>query len=998
MATKEKNREECLLLELEDLRRRLAEAEETLRAMRTGEVDAPVVSGPGGIAMLAEEKLSRAVLEQAEQPIIVCDEHGRIVRASRNTRLLCGKDPVQLSFDAALPLRLQSDGEKEAIPPFQIAQVLQGKVFHEAEASYLRRDGQVLSLLLNARPLLGVDNEVLGAVVALTDITARRQADRERQEMLEELQQANVALQSQAEELQIQTEEMHSQAQELHCGIEDLAALTEKLETQGKFLEAVLEQMPGGVLIAAAPSGKLILGNRQVEEIWRHPCLAAADNRECCRFQGFHADGRPYQPEEWPLARSINHGEVVSDQEIFLIRGDGSPGVISVSSAPIRNREGCIVAGVATSFDITARKLAEEALRDSEERYRLLVESSPEAIAVHTDGRFVFLNPAGAKLFGAQRAQELIGKSVIDFVHPDFRKIGEQRLIQVPKQGKPSAFRELQILRLDRQAAKVETRAQRINYQGMPSVQVLIRDITERTRAEAALRESEARFRTIFEGAPIGIVLADVSGRLLAVNSALENMLGYRAEELTHRSFEEITHPEDLGKNLALFKEMLAGKRSHYFLEKRYLHKDGHVVWANLAVSLGGGADGSPQFCIGMVEDIAARKAAEAALERAREELEKRVKERTAALESAYDQLLREVAERRQAEKFSHDLFLSPLIGFYLAQERKFRLVNPGFAHITGFSREELKGRDCLDLVHPEDRGHVRENAVQMLKGAGSPSYEYRTVTKSGEVRWIMETVASSQYRGKRATLGHFMDITARRQAEEALKESEQRLRFLTSQLLTAQERERKRISKDLHDDLGQSLMVLKMQVRGVERQLASNLPGALEECAQTLKYIDEIIENVRRLSRDLSPALLEDLGLSLALRRLFDEFVRYHGVSISLNMDDLTGVYLHEEEIIIYRIFQELLTNIAKHAGATEVAVAVKKKRQAVSFQVADNGQGFDWQRLQARDAAERGLGLAAMDERVRMLGGELAISSRPGKGTRIVFTIPLKQRQAGI
>jgi PAS domain S-box-containing protein len=881
MATKKKSREECLPLELEELRRRLAEAEETLRARRASEVEAPVVSIPAGErtepncskALLAEEQLTRAVLEQAEEPIIVCDQRGRIVRASRTARLFCGEDPVQQSFDTTLPLRLQSDGKHQASPPFQIAQVLEGKVFQEAEASYLRRDGQVLSLLLNARPLLGGDNEVLGAVVALTDLTARRQADRERQEMLEELQQANWALHRQAEELQIQTEEMHSQAEELQQGIEELATLTERLETQGKFLEAVLEQMPGGVIIAAAPSGRLILGNRQVEEIWRHPCLAAADIRECCRFQGFHADGRPYQPEEWPLARSINHGEVVSDEEIFIIRGDGSPGVISVSSAPIRNREGCIIAGVATSFDITTRN-----------------------------------------------------------------------------------------------------------------------------RAEAALRESEARFRAIFARAPIGIVLTDVSGRLLAVNRALEKMLGYQAEELTHRSFEEITHPEDLGKNLKLFKEMLAGKRTGYRLEKRYLHKDGHVVWANLAVSMGGGADGSPQFCIGMVEDITARKTAEEALQRARAELEKRVKERTADLESAYDQLHREVAERRQAEKFSHDLFLSPLIGFYLAQEKKFRLVNPGFAHITGFSREELKGRDCLSLVHPEDRDHVREKAVQMLKGADFPFYEYRTITRSGEVRWIMETVASSQYRGKRATLGHFMDITARRQAEEALKESEQRLRFLTSQLLTAQERERKRISKDLHDDLGQSLMVLKMQVRGVERQLAANLPGCQEECTETLKYIDEIVENVRRLSRDLSPALLEDLGLSLALRHLFDEFYRYHGVRISLSMDDLAGVYLHEEEIIIYRIFQELLTNIAKHAGATGVAVAVKKKRQAVSFQVADNGQGFDWQRLQARDAAERGLGLAAMDERVRMLRGELAIRSRPGKGTRITFTLPLERRQAGI
>ncbi len=647
----------------------------------------------------------------------------------------------------------------------------------------------------------------------------------------------------------------------------------------------------------------------------------------------------------------------------------------------------------ATLADSNARQWAEAALLESEERYRLLVDHSPEAIVVHTDGVFVFVNGAGVELFGGDNPEQFLGKSVLDFIHPDFRETIGQRIRRVQDRGEEAGLRETRILRLDGRPVEVEATAQRIIYQGKPSVQVLIRDITARKQAEEALRENEARFRAIFEGAPIGVVLSDATGRLLSANSALEQMLGYRAEELADRSFEEITHPEDVGKNLALFREALAGQRDSYRLEKRYLHKDGHHVWADLAVSIVRGADGEPRFCIGMVEDITARKQAEAALEALHQQLEQRVKERTAELESAYERLRREVTERRKAEKFSADLFASPLIGFYIAQDRKFKLVNPGFEQTSGFSLAELQDRECLSLVHPEDREMVRAKAVEMLKGQRTRAYEYRTQTSQGETKWILETVVSSHYQGKPATLGNFLDITLQKQAEANLAESAEQLRFLAAQLLAAQEKERQRLARDLHDDLGQSMMVLKLQMRAVERSLSPEMSGTRQDCLRALEFIDEVIDNVRRLSRDLSPALLEDLGLFEALKHLLGEFARLHKVKVRVDLEDITKVFHPEVEIIIYRIFQELLTNIAKHAEATEVAVAIKKEAGAVSFRVGDNGRGFDRQQVQADDATQRGLGLAAMDERVRMLGGELRIVSRLGQGTHIAFTIPLER-----
>lgn len=235
-------------------------------------------------------------------------------------------------------------------------------------------------------------------------------------------------------------------------------------------------------------------------------------------------------------------------------------------------------------------------------------------------------------------------------------------------------------------------------------------------------------------------------------------------------------------------------------------------------------------------------------------------------------------------------------------------------------------------------------------------------------------------------------EVVERLQAEYALSESRERLRYLSSQLMAAQEAERKRISLDLHDGLGQSLTYMKLTIRHVMNSLPAEMVELRQECQRLLDYVGATVEDVRRLCRQLVPCLLEDIGLYTALENLINEFERLHDSEVSMNMDDnFNQLFDLEAKTAIYRIFQEALNNVAKHAQATQVAITINNEGNLVSFSLEDNGTGFDREQVHTRDASERGIGLTAMEERVRMLGGTLEIDSRKKVGTRISIKIPV-------
>jgi PAS domain S-box-containing protein len=521
-------------------------------------------------------------------------------------------------------------------------------------------------------------------------------------------------------------------------------------------------------------------------------------------------------------------------------------------------------------------------------------------------------------------------------------------------------------------------------------IRMAVTDISDREQAREALHQSEEKYRLLFDEMISGYALHElifdskgkpVDSLILEVNKAIEWHTGFKKEQLIGKTVREIL-PDTEQDWFEKFAEVVVTGNPIQF-ENYHQQLDKHFMVSAFRLSEGQVA--------ATFTDITDRRRFQKELQKAHDELEKRVEERTVELSKTNEQLKQEIEERKQAEKALSEselryrtLFdVSTGAIFLESLEGRILHCNTSACEMFGYSKEELIGLTVADLV-PQDVAKTIPDIIKNKMSTGAIFIETINKRKDGHV-FPVEVSARLITLGKEQLIFvHVHDITKRKLAESEM-------RRLSSRLLHAQENERRRIALELHDELGQDLTVLKLHIDFIKRKLPMD-PSAMQKAFEdVLLEVKQTIEKVRRISRDLSPSVLVDLGLNAALRGMLKSFAKHSNIEIASDIPDTKNLFSSEQQIAVYRIFQEIITNISKHAHATKVSIVGKKENSKVFFKVKDNGIGFDIEQINAMYALDKGLGLAAMAERVKMLDGHFEISSQVSSGTRIAFEVPI-------
>ncbi len=698
--------------------------------------------------------------------------------------------------------------------------------------------------------------------------------------------------------------------------------------------------------------------------------------------------------------------------ELTHTRKDGRRIVVASRWALQRDKEDRPTAILEINRDITQRKQAEA----GRARLAAILEATSDLVGTaDLKGRLLYLNRAGRHMVGLGADDDISHLTTKD-LQPEW---ADRILLE---SGCVEAIRH--------EVWSGETAFLGPDGREIPTSQVLIahkdakneveffstvaRDITESQRAAEALKEVNSRLQTLVQACPLAIIARNLEGKIISWNPAAERMFGWTQDEVIGGPLPTIPPGEEQAFEI-LDQRKLEGE-TRLGLELRRQRRDSSLI--NVSLSSAPLQDGAGHMTgtMGIIEDITERKRMEETL--------RKVSRALKAITECHQALIRATNE---AELLNEVCRIIVEVGGYrmawvgYAESDAAKSIRPvaqeGFA--DGYVEQlqltwanQSRGRGpvgkairrgkpviCRDTCVDRDLAFIREEArkrgyasILALPLRDKGTFGALAIYAVDHDAFDKEEIHLLMGLANDLAFG----ITAlraqeeRQQAEAALKATGRELRLLASRLLSFQEQERRRVARELHDELGQALTVMKIHLVAIEEKLTPDQQPLKAGCEQMLSYIDTVIENVRRLAWDLSPSSLEDLGLSSSLGYLVDEICRNHNIQSSVAMDEIDNLFSPETQINIYRIFQESLTNIVKHARASHVEVDVHHVDGKVSFMIHDDGRGFDLSRALSRKSAKRSLGLTAMNERALMAQGSLQIASEKGRGTTITFTIP--------
>lgn len=477
-----------------------------------------------------------------------------------------------------------------------------------------------------------------------------------------------------------------------------------------------------------------------------------------------------------------------------------------------------------------------------------------------------------------------------------------------------------------------------------------------RKDAEAALIKSERSYQTLAETSPVGVFHTDAEGSTTYVNPRWCAIAGMPSEKALEWGWLQAVHPEDRASLDWAWQEAHTTRtpsRTAY----RFLHPDGKVSWVLGQAVPELDATGEVVGYVGTITDITELKTAE---------------------------------QKIAGERNLSDSIINSLPGvFYLYNlEGRFIRWNTNFEKVTGYSPEEMRRLHPLNFFDEEEQELLRAK-IENVFVSGEDSVEAGFLLKSGKKIPYFFTGKSLVYEGEQCLLGVGVDFSDKVRAQETIRETTERLRELAAHLQNIREEERTAIARDIHDDLGQQLTAVKLALYRLGRKASGD--KEIEELVRSITdMVGKGIDSIRRIATRLRPGILDDLGLVEAMKWQVEEFEKHFDIVVEAVFTDRAGAIEPRISTNIFRIFQEALTNIARHAEATHVDVDFHSDREGIHLRIRDNGKGLNKSDIKTK----RTLGLLGMDERTRMIGGTFDIEGQPGKGTAIEIAIPLHQK----
>lgn len=632
---------------------------------------------------------------------------------------------------------------------------------------------------------------------------------------------------------------------------------------------------------------------------------------------------------------------------------------VLASVSVLRNTDDSIAGYIGIHKDITERRGLEEQLhrfnhtleqqvREKTEEMKSVFERITDGfVAFDRDWNYTYINQKAADLFAASPGA-LIGRNLWE-LYPDFEATETSKIFR-------KAMRDQVFDHNIEYFEPFDSWVENFIYPSPQGISIFFRDVTEQKRAEQQLVNTEKRFRALMQNSADGLILMDADARVTSLTPSAVTILGYSAEELMAPDRVNHVHEHDKAAQSQIIELVKSRPGAIATGEHRYVLPGGRIKWIECTYH-------------NLLEE----------------------EHVNAIVLNFRDVTNRKIAEEqiRRSEHKYRLLFENNPVPMWMSSVADLQIVDVNEAALRqyGYTRTEfLQLHD--NEFRSNDFGKIHVGIDEPDDDSQGSSIQWRHRRKDGTIIFVEIYHYKIIYESRPVWLWLSIDITGKKAAEEKLKKSYEDIRQLASHLQEIREEERASMAREIHDELGQQLTGLKMDISWLARKKELSQEQRTEKIQDILRFLDGTVNTVRRLSSELRPGILDDLGLGEALEWWAQEFEKRSGVQCLVETPTEMLPLAPNQTVALFRIFQESLTNVARHAKASLVKSSLSQVGDLVVLQISDNGAGFDTK----TSGQKKTLGLLGMKERTLMLGGQYDISSVPGQGTTVTVTVPLE------